>query len=1200
MAFSLGPFELEDILGVGGMGEVWQGVHRPQGIRVAVKVITRAHAREVQFIQGFRREVQAVARLDHPGIVMVLDHGEITQATERSSGGKLTAGSPYLVMEYCGRGSLEKLDLPLPWRSLRSILLSILDALAHAHARGVIHRDLKPANVLLAGEEGVEPQCKLTDFGIAHALEDQDSSSSEEAPSGTPLYMAPEQFSGQWRDHGPWTDLYALGCLAHQLATGTVPFERTNFLQLAAAHLAEPPPPISDSPHLPSGYASWVLRLLQKEPEARFGRAADAAQALRSLGEPAGGQWSERPSGVERPSVRQVGTIEEAEGELAVTVVEPTLSVLPSRSLPSDVAARPEAEAVGKVTPFPVMRTLLPETWRSAATAPQSIQLVGAGLGLYGLRSIPLVDRDRERDCIWSDLLEVHQQSEARLVLLHGAAGQGKSRLAEWMCERAHEVGAASVMRAVHGAIAGPADGVGPMIARTLRCLGQSRDKLLGRLERLLRRQGVADEYEWHALAELIQPATDEEIAGGLPQVRFGGPETRHALVCRLLSRLAAHRPLIIWLDDVQWGSEAISLARYVMANRRVLPVGVLLLLTAREEALACRPIEARQIAELMTVSGTRDLAVKALDRSHQAELVRRLLLLEGKLAEQVEERSGGNPLFAVQLIGDWVQRGVLTVGQRGFVLKAGERAVLPDDIHRLWLGRIQAIGRDYAEFCARSPVLRSPRTDPQTTLELAATLGQIVDLAEWYEVCGQVYLDPPLGLQEMLLAVGLAVPSESGWTFAHGMLRESLERLARESGRWSWHNRACATMLATRYPQRPPGISERLGRHLVEAGDLEEALEPLLMGAFERKSQADFGGAMQVLDQREAVLDRLGAPGTDLRRARGWLTRAQVLAKQNEFAGAITWAERSAGVARQEQEGEMLAESLRILGMSLRNQGKVQLGLDHLEESLRLFRSLGERKGLAMAMLTLAYTHFMTGANDQAWSLATEACQLSHHGGDLDTWLNSLRVLAAIALQRGDPARAMAFNRQALDHYQRLGYRHDMATCFNAIGEIQRLTGDLVAAEESYRQALSLNLSLGDISNRLIVQLNFSYIRLARGEYFEALPGLRQLVAEFERRGALGHVGIALCPLLACMAGVRDWKGWEQRVSRAEALFQKTQMADADAARSLVLAGDLAHQAGEPDRARQVYQLALAIWQKIGDQAQVAWTRARLDQIPG
>jgi len=221
MAMALGPFEMLKPAARGGMAEVWTGRHVETEAPVAIKVMTGDLASRASYIRYFNDEVRAVAGLSHPGVVMVLDHGRTDTSIERLTEGRINPGSPWLAMEWCSLGTLTSLNMPLQWQQIRLVLLSVLDAFAHAHARGVVHRDLKPANILRAGPSDLRPGLKLSDFGIAWIGRRQES----EVTMGTPQYMAPEQIRGQWRDYGPWTDLYSLGCLAWWLTTGRTPFK---------------------------------------------------------------------------------------------------------------------------------------------------------------------------------------------------------------------------------------------------------------------------------------------------------------------------------------------------------------------------------------------------------------------------------------------------------------------------------------------------------------------------------------------------------------------------------------------------------------------------------------------------------------------------------------------------------------------------------------------------------------------------------------------------------------------------------------------------------------------------------------------------------------------------------------------------------------------------------------------------------------
>jgi tetratricopeptide (TPR) repeat protein len=259
---TLSAYVLEQLLGRGTMGEVWRA-RAPDGTPVAVKIAREGVLDNPRMLKHMDGEVRAMARLDHPHVTWVYDHG-------RTSGGR-----PYLVLEHCGDGTLAE-RRPSSWEGVRELALLLLDALGHAHAHGIIHRDLKPANVLWSGPSDVRPGPKLADFGIAFAM---GLDSRLASVAGTPWYMAPEQ---ALRDCalGPWTDLYALGVVLWELCTGTPPYYGPDVVLVLAAARAGRLPPFEPRFDVPPSVLPWLKRLLARQPAERFQRAADAQRAL--------------------------------------------------------------------------------------------------------------------------------------------------------------------------------------------------------------------------------------------------------------------------------------------------------------------------------------------------------------------------------------------------------------------------------------------------------------------------------------------------------------------------------------------------------------------------------------------------------------------------------------------------------------------------------------------------------------------------------------------------------------------------------------------------------------------------------------------------------------------------------------------------------------------------------------------------------
>jgi serine/threonine-protein kinase len=263
---TLGPYTIVRRLGAGAMGEVYQARHRHMGRDAAIKVLRSELTEEPDIVARFFTEARATAAVRHPGIVEIFDcdlH---------------PSGRAFIVMEYlpgedlahrlASRGSFAG-----DWPGLRSIGRQLASALAAAHAAGIVHRDLKPGNIFLVeNKSGGEPVAKIVDFGIAKLLRRDGGEHSQTQTGhilGTPLYMSPEQAKGaKTIDHR--TDIYALGCVLLELATGQPPFVRKGPAQVIVAHLHEAAPRATSlEPSVPPELDALIAEMLAKDPDKR-------------------------------------------------------------------------------------------------------------------------------------------------------------------------------------------------------------------------------------------------------------------------------------------------------------------------------------------------------------------------------------------------------------------------------------------------------------------------------------------------------------------------------------------------------------------------------------------------------------------------------------------------------------------------------------------------------------------------------------------------------------------------------------------------------------------------------------------------------------------------------------------------------------------------------------------------------------------
>ena len=267
---SVPGYEIESILGRGGMGVVYKARHLTLKRTVALKMIlARGHAGPGDLAR-FRTEAEAVARLQHPNIVQIHEVGDAD-------------GHPYCALEFVEGGTLaSKLGgKPIPARETAKLVEALARAMQLAHSRNVVHRDLKPANILLTAD-GTP---KITDFGLARQLDNDSGATQAGAVLGTPSYMAPEQASGSSHEAGPAADVYALGAILYDCLTGRPPFLGTSVVEtLDQVRTQEPMPPSRLQAIISPDLEAVCLKCLEKSPAHRYASAQDLADDLERWG----------------------------------------------------------------------------------------------------------------------------------------------------------------------------------------------------------------------------------------------------------------------------------------------------------------------------------------------------------------------------------------------------------------------------------------------------------------------------------------------------------------------------------------------------------------------------------------------------------------------------------------------------------------------------------------------------------------------------------------------------------------------------------------------------------------------------------------------------------------------------------------------------------------------------------------------------
>lgn len=1228
---ALGPFDLLKPIGKGSMGVVWEGVHRSQGLPVAVKVLTTVGAQDETFRQAFANEVRAVARLHHPSIIRLLDYGNTDESLFSASNGQIASGSQYYAMELATGGTLPRPKSPLPWLQMRFLLLELLDALAHAHARDVIHRDIKPGNILLM-RDSTQSRVMLTDFGIAKAV------GTKELPdgmvAGTPRYMAPEQILNQFRDQGPWTDLYSIGCLAYLFAAGKRIFNHVKGTEVLRCQLREEPEPVTGR-HLPEGFQKWLSKMLAKKISNRFEYAAEAAWELVCLPDPVeelpqtaeaqdGGPDSSdnnavSPNGAvnssifntlyhaEQVELRSTGTSSVMQAaENRADIADDLLADMGEtmRMASEDIAAmvvlpqaKPGFEPLGEkhdlATLAEVYRQRLtvpkivydnhvlvpaPKSWRREAYEERSSLLNGVGLGLWGLRSIPMVGREMERDIIYSQLIATRGDRIPRCIVLDGPRGCGKSRIIEWMAQRAHELSIAHTLKAFHYDDHLNAPGIARAMMYYLSCQNLTRAQALERIQWFLSEHPLEDEYD-DALPMLELMQLQDDPNEPVPAIRFANVEEQYAVLSRFLTRICHDRAAYLWLDDVHNSKYSLDFVEYIMNSGLEIPL--LILCSCRSEDIEQMSPQEESYKRILMSDGVTKLDILPLSADVHLELVHQLTGLDDDLCYQVAQRTSGMPLFAIQLVGDWIERGVLVPGERGFRVKEGASVDLPDSLHELWISRIRSIFRDSKKY---------PNAFDQ--LELAACLGVQFDADEWRIVCEMAELGSNASTLDVMLEHQLFEMNYPNIRFVHEILRESLIRYMKEIGRSREFHHICADMLETYFASVQTFYHERRAEHLYAAHAYEACLEPLLHAAIKRRQRGEFEVAHTLFRRRDVCLEYCHADANSPIRALGWLAEANTWLQQCNLECAEPLILQSIELGARTHSPVVQSLGFKEKGILLYQKNNINEAVDALMASLSFFNEIGERRR----------TLYLSDRAETLWFIG-RICDVRH---ELDLARIYFQQAVEIQMQMNDQyGVARTYNslgntlqhggfyeeaRQNLEYalsiFQKMGYRIYVANCLNDIGEIYRLGyQQLDQAEAYYRNAMDLYREINPISGSTTVG-NLALLLIAKKRYSEAKVLVLEQIDVLERASQTIDLNWFYAELLPCCAATFDWPTFNDVVVRLNKSLVDSMVVDADILYCTELAANLCDRYASREQGRLCRDIAMQQAMKLNDLA--------------
>ena len=1028
--------DADPLLGEGGMGRVLRAHDVVLDTPVALKIVRPDLAADVRFRKLFELEVRISARFAHPNIVPLHDHGETPD------------GTPYLGLALADAGSFAVLrDEIVSWGELLRLSLELLEALSYIHSRDVLHRDLKPENVLLyRGDDGLR-HAWLADLGLANA--GATLARKKGRREGTPGYMSPEQQMGLPREYSPSTDLYAVGVMLWEVVTGSRPFADDQTAMNAPLPVLEPRGGVG----VPGDLQSVLANLLHPEPMSRYDLAADLRTELNALGvagsNPQRQEDEEHRGTVARsaPSVTSdVGDEQEAGPRDTSQVFHFTGSALRPGARESDAPSwnRPLPPEMPLETPAEV------DTGTTAR----------ASLPLFALRELPLVARDTYRQALWDHARAVAREGTARVVIVVGAAGAGKSHLVESVA-RALEIGGwAEWVRLSYQKEPGNEDGYAGAARQIIRPWNETRSTLAARLRRRLARErgtvGKPTREEADLLAKwagLLEEG-EEPVAAGL-----GLREVYRSLEARSWRGLGC-----MVIDDAQWAVEqgdGLAIAESVAhdgedGDPHHKPL--LVLVTVRSEDLFTDPVLAERIDGLVAL-GAHRVNLPRLDRAGTEALLECSLTLIPSLRDKVAERCEGNPLFARQLLVEWVERGwLIDTGGLKFGLAPGvdADAILPRDAIALFIDRIDTV-------CQASGQAERFRN----VLHMAALSGVSVPTDLLDTLAGDT-------LADFIPGCGLWVDRDAHYWFSSALLHQAIHEQAEAREDCSNLERRLGRAWAKYGQNTGVRVDFDVGRHAHAGKDWKFAMEHLLRAA----ATAWARGRGQALELVSTLADDAvteSAPRLDT--YRGW---------------ASLWRGRAFEV-----RGEAMSAAVKF------------------RQAFKSFVEMDDKVGALEAISGIGWAELQNGQLDTADALYGQAVNRARELQDARGEAAAITAKARVEQQKRNFSGANILFTRVLNKFDQL---EDLAGAGEAIlGQalVARRTGQFDDALELYEDAQDTFEEGDDPIGVAKANHGSAIVRLQRGEYVSAEHLLRESIATAEEVGATqiameGRFGLA------------------------------------------------------------------------------------------
>lgn len=1081
-------YEIQSVIGRGGMGMVYKAHDTQLDRDVALKVLFDNLAAQDEYVRRFSREGQAVARLNHPNVVKIYEVGQDGETW-------------YIAMEYIDGMTLAEMledQGHLPLDSVLNLAQQIAAGLDCTHSQGVLHRDIKPGNIMVT-QAG---QAKLLDFGLAR-ISGVSAMTLTGNVVGTVDYIAPEQVMNEPIDTR--ADLYSLGVVLYEMLTGKKPFVGEEAISIIFQHINdEAVHPSAHQPALPMEIDRLVMTLIAKQTSDRY------------------------------PS---------------------------ARALMDDLAVC-EDLVENTVVPPQMEQTAVPE----AARRPRDEFFCA------------LSGREAELEQI-NQMIDQALAGDGRMVMLAGSEGTGKSRLIQEIMNQSEEKGMWTLVGScMYQEMAMPYQPFVDALSRrftTASPVGQAR----------FRRHLLEDYPEIAGLmphAWTAQERSQLEVNAPISLTPNAEQQRLFQAILHLMFEMADERGVVFCMDDLHWGDTgSVQLLHYLARQLE----GHRICLIA-----AYRPEEVKETSEAPFVETLRRLQSEglgepvALDNLDEPAIRRMVQEITGSRAvpvsvsDRVYNESGGNPLFAIEILKWWRDR------SKTHVLDQSTLDILEDSA--------EMIPPRITDLIARR--LNRLHDNERELLEVAAVGGVRFDASDLAVTLEMGRMETLRQLNRLERSHGIILPIEGPvYQFTHGKLQDVLYQELPEVLRQEYHA-AWGRMLLARKEAGEDIPVERLANHLYLGGD-EDAALPYLMQAGERAQKISaFREARRYWEQAHAILAEEDDDRVE-EKLKVLLKLSDVYYESGNWDEATEFNKKAFALGEKAKKLSVRARALVQLGAILVGQNKWDAAIQLFEKSIEMYGKSGDMIGVAIGENYLGNLAYQRGQWNKAWNHY-------HRALDITTAHDDLVKTAGLANNIGLVTLAMGDNEEAIHYYNISSEGHKKSNNISGIAEVDTNLGMVYERLENWdkaiqyhRESVELFERMGNTRHLCIVYVNYARVS-ARTNDLKLAQDINEK-AKLILKDLNNHRGLAEAKRVdGLIAYLRE--EWD----RAEAFFDESEQLCTEAkdpyghAETIRERAYMYIQKGDRDRAIATLQQAERAFHDIGANGDVAVIRRKLE----